>query len=137
MTNNNKFSMGLNETKLGIVAPTWFADTMQNAIGRRMTELSLQLGSMYNPEQALRIGMLDEIASDEDVMEIALKKASEFAKIPSAARTASKMLMRQSTVDRLRSNQDQDTDRFVGFCMQESVQRDLGAYMDSLKARKK
>ena len=30
-----KFTIGLNETLLGIVAPFWFKDSMLNAVGHR------------------------------------------------------------------------------------------------------
>ena len=46
-------TIGLNETKLGIVAPFWFADTMAYVVGSRQTDLLLQTGALLTTEQAL------------------------------------------------------------------------------------
>ena len=56
-----KFTIGLNETLLGIVAPFWFKDTMLNTVGQRQTELALQLGTLFTAEQALSIGLVDKV----------------------------------------------------------------------------
>ena len=49
------YSIGLNETQLGIVAPTWFQASMRNVINRREAELALTLGRMYTTEEALKV----------------------------------------------------------------------------------
>lgn len=49
------FSIGLNETQLGIVAPTWFQATMRNTLSRRDAELALTLGTLFNTEEALKV----------------------------------------------------------------------------------
>ena len=56
-----KFTIGLNETLLGIVAPFWFKDTMLNTVGQRQTELALQLGTLFTADQALSIGLVDKV----------------------------------------------------------------------------
>lgn len=56
----NNFTIGLNETRLGIVAPTWFQATMLNVLSRRETELALTLGRMFSTEEALKVnGSID------------------------------------------------------------------------------
>ena len=78
-----KFKIGLNETKLGIVAPPWFRDTMINTVGVRQTELALQLGTLFSSEEALKIGMVDEVASDlASATDSAESKLKEFLQIP-------------------------------------------------------
>ena len=59
-----KFTIGLNETLLGIVAPFWFKDTMLNTVGQRQTELALQLGTLFTADQALGIGLVDKVRND-------------------------------------------------------------------------
>lgn len=49
------FTIGLNETKLGIVAPTWFMATMENTIGRRQTEVALTTGRMFTTDEASKV----------------------------------------------------------------------------------
>ena len=46
------FTIGLNETKLGIVAPTWFADTYAYTVGQRQADFLLQTGALLPAERA-------------------------------------------------------------------------------------
>lgn len=49
------FTIGLNETKLGIVAPKWFMVTMQNVLPKRVAENALTLGRMFSTDEALKV----------------------------------------------------------------------------------
>jgi len=78
-----KFRIGLNETQLGIVAPYWFRDSMINTVGTRQTEMALQLGTLFSSEEALNIGLVDEVIPDQtSATTLAESKMKEFLKIP-------------------------------------------------------
>ncbi|CAG02069.1 unnamed protein product [Tetraodon nigroviridis] len=64
MADNPRYSIGLNETQLGIVAPFWFRDTMMNTVGHRSTEIALQLGQLYSPAEALETGLVDKLVPE-------------------------------------------------------------------------
>lgn len=38
---------------------------MCNVIGQRQTELALTQGKMFTPEEALKLGLVDELATDK------------------------------------------------------------------------
>ena len=67
MVDDARFTIGLNETALGIVAPPWFAATMANTVGHRHAERHLQLGTLMPPADAWAIDMVDELAPAADV----------------------------------------------------------------------
>ena len=67
----------------GIKAPFWFRDTMINTIGFRESEKALQLGKMYSPEEALSIGLVDEIVEPINVLTKAEEEMQKWCKIPS------------------------------------------------------
>lgn len=50
-----KYTIGLNETALGIVAPKWFMDTMTNTIPKREAELALTTARMFSVDEALKV----------------------------------------------------------------------------------
>lgn len=52
---NGKFTIGLNETALGIVAPSWFQDTMVNTISPRIAEMAITQGKMFSVDEALKV----------------------------------------------------------------------------------
>ena len=63
------FSIGLNETQLGIAAPSWFVDTFRNTVGHRTAERMLALGLMIKSDEALKIGLVDEVVAKDKVIE--------------------------------------------------------------------
>ncbi|XP_078519245.1 enoyl-CoA delta isomerase 1, mitochondrial [Lissotriton helveticus] len=136
MADDPKFSIGLNETKLGIVAPFWFKDTMTNTIGNRETEKALQLGYMYSPEDALKVGLVDQLVSEDKVQTEASTKMSEWLAIPDHARHLTKSMMRKPTRDRLVTHRDADIASFVSFVTKDSIQKSLQVYLERLKQRK-
>ena len=67
----------------GIKAPFWFVDTMINTIGERQSEKSLQIGKIYKPKEALKIHLIDELASSENLLHLAEEQMKNWIKIPS------------------------------------------------------
>lgn len=136
MADHPKYQIGLNETKLGIVAPFWFKDTITNTIGRRAAERSLQLGLLYPAPEALRIGLVDHLVPQDKVMPTALSTMSEWLTIPDHARQITKAMMRKPTLDRLLTQRESDIQNFVNFVSKDSIQKSLEMYMAMLKQRK-
>jgi len=133
-----KFSIGLNETQLGIVAPWWFKDTMLQTVGNRQTELALILGTLFSTPQALSIGMIDKMVdSKEEALQDADKLMTAFMRIPSVARHTSKMLLRQETYDRLSKTKEEDITFFADFIVRPEIQVPMGKYLEALKNKKK
>ncbi|KAF5280565.1 hypothetical protein FQR65_LT00316 [Abscondita terminalis] len=131
------FTIGLNETQLGIAAPPWFIQAMLNTISKRNTEISLTSGKLYKTDEALSIGLIDEIANDK---EEALKKSeaffNRFEMIPPMARAYSKEMVRRKDVDDLKKNRDEDLQRTLELILQPQVQQSLEFYLAYLKNKK-
>lgn len=91
----DKFTIGLNETQLGIVAPTWFMSTMKNTISTRDAELALTTGKLFTTEEALKVGLIDEVATDkEDCLVKSEAFFKRFAKVNPIARMFTKQALR-------------------------------------------
>ena len=127
-------------------------------IGPRKTELALALGTLFPPEEALSVGLVDDIivphpqleSSDEGlggllpsqmtedqslnpVLQKAYAQARTYAKIPPQARVARKMVIRDEPLFKMIAKRDEDTNHFCGFVMQPSVQKNLTPYIEALK----
>ncbi|KAF7220583.1 enoyl-CoA delta isomerase 1, mitochondrial [Nothobranchius furzeri] len=136
MADNPAYSIGLNETQLGIVAPFWFKDTLMNTIGLRNSEMALQLGLLYKPQDALKVGLVDQVVPEDQVLPAAVKSVNKWLAVPEHARQITKSMMRKSTIDRLTSNREADIQNFVSFITRESIQKSLRGYMELLKQKK-
>ncbi|XP_022603679.1 enoyl-CoA delta isomerase 1, mitochondrial [Seriola dumerili] len=136
MADNPRYSIGLNETQLGIVAPFWFKDTMKNTVGHRTTEIALELGLLYNPSEALKIGLVDQLVPEDQVLTTATQTMTKWLAIPDHARQITKSMMRKPTIDKLTSNREADIQNFVSFITKDSIQKSLRMYLEMLKKRK-
>ncbi|KAL4659082.1 enoyl-CoA delta isomerase 1, mitochondrial [Arapaima gigas] len=136
MADNPRYSIGLNETQLGIVAPFWFKETMVNTVGHRVTELSLQLGLMYIAPDALKSGLVDQLVAEEMVVTTAMETLAKWFAVPDHARQITKSMMRKPTVDKLLSSREVDINNFVTFITKDSIQKSLKMYMESLRKKK-
>lgn len=131
-----KFSIGLNETQLGIVAPTWFQATMKNTIPLRQAELALTQGRMFTTEEALKVGMVDELASDKaDALAKCEKFIESFRKIPREARMVTKQSFRRAAIEELENNREQDIQLFAYAVTMPKTQQNLEAYLEKLKKK--
>ncbi|XP_030590728.1 enoyl-CoA delta isomerase 1, mitochondrial-like [Archocentrus centrarchus] len=136
MADNPRYSIGLNETQLGIVAPFWFKDTLMNTVGHRTTEMALELGLLYSPAEALKIGMVDQLVPEDQVLTTATEAMTKWLAIPDHARQITKSMIRKPTIDKLMSNREDDVKNFVKFISKDSIQKSLGVYLEMLKKRK-
>ncbi|XP_063382341.1 enoyl-CoA delta isomerase 1, mitochondrial-like [Cydia fagiglandana] len=102
---SGKYTIGLNETALGIVANDWFMDTMCHTIGIRNTELALTTGKMFAVDEALEIGLIDEAASDKaDAKDKCKKFIKKFDEIAPSARNATKLNIRRGPLANIEKN---------------------------------
>lgn len=134
----NNYTIGLNETQLGIVAPDWFMATMKNTISARETELALTSGRLYTTEEALNVGLVDEVAADKDEC---LAKAQaffkRFARINPMARMFTKHSLRSKDIQALADKKEEDIQTFLTFVNDPRVQKGLEMYLEALKKKAK
>ncbi|XP_063702382.1 enoyl-CoA delta isomerase 1, mitochondrial-like [Culicoides brevitarsis] len=131
-----KFTIGLNETRLGIVAPTWFQATMLNVLSRKEAERALTLGTMFTTEEALKNGLVDETAaSKQEAIEKCVAFLDQFKKVSGEARAITKQALRAEPIRVLDENRDQDVDLFLFTIQQKKVQKGLEAYLEALKKK--
>jgi enoyl-CoA hydratase/carnithine racemase len=77
--------MGLNEVKLGVPVPYLVDCVLRELVGVRYAREILEMGEFYQPEESLRLGMVDEVLPLEDVVAKAIVKAGQLGAMPSLA----------------------------------------------------
>lgn len=131
------YTIGLNETALGIVAPVWFIDTMKNVTGLRETELAVTSAKMYTTDEALKVGLIDEIVDNKvEGLSRAENFLNRFQNISYFARGITKQVVRQETIQNMIKIREHDLETFLKFVGTESVQKSLGGYLEQLKKKK-
>uniref|UniRef100_A0A8D8RJU9 Enoyl-CoA delta isomerase 1, mitochondrial n=1 Tax=Cacopsylla melanoneura TaxID=428564 RepID=A0A8D8RJU9_9HEMI len=131
-----KYTIGLNETKMGIIAPFWFVDTMVDTLGPRQAELALTSGKLFTSSEALKVGLIDEEAgSEEEGIAKAEAFLSLYATIPGTARKLTKLMIREKTISNLMKNKEKDLKTVIELITSPQVQKGLGLYLQSLKKK--
>uniref|UniRef100_A0A1Y1K3K9 Uncharacterized protein n=1 Tax=Photinus pyralis TaxID=7054 RepID=A0A1Y1K3K9_PHOPY len=89
------FRIGLNETLLGFRAPLPFVKLMLNTIDHRNAELALTSGRLFSTNEALQVGLIDEMAKDRaDAFDKANYFLNQLKMRPPIARHFTKQSMR-------------------------------------------
>lgn len=133
---HKNFTIGLNETKLGIVAPHWFIDSMRNVIGFRKSELALTAGHLFSTEEALKVGLIDEmVESKSEGVSKAEAFLNRFSKVSPRARAITKSFQRDETINKLIKTKEQDLKMFIDAVQDSQVQNSLGLYLEALKKK--
>ena len=58
-----------------------FKDTMANTVGHRNTELALGLGLLYSAPEALKIGLVDRLVPEDQVVNTATQTMGKWLAI--------------------------------------------------------
>lgn len=131
-----KHTIGLNETQLGLVAPKWFKDLYILLLGYRQAELALLRGSMFKPEEALQIKLVDELAKDKvDAIEKCKNYILSYDRISNLGRTATKLEIRNDLIQWMKENKEADTKKFIEFIQLPKIQAALKLYFEYLKQK--
>ncbi|EFN83811.1 enoyl-CoA delta isomerase 1, mitochondrial [Harpegnathos saltator] len=131
-----KHSIGLNETQLGLIAPKWFREPYISLMGYRQADLALLRGSLFTPEKALEIGLVDELANDKtNAIEKCKNYILSFKKIPGLGRNLTKLEMRKDLIDWFKKNKEVDTENTLNILQLPKVQAGLKLYIEHLKQK--
>jgi len=130
--------VGLNETQLGLVAPPWLCDLYTRTLGARVAERALALGTLFGPEEALKVGLVDELTPVSDVITRAQNEAVEWISGGDRVREAkveSLHYCRRRYLEEFELTRDKDVEEFVARIMKESTQEALEKYLEGLKQK--
>lgn len=85
------FTMGLNEVQVGMAPPLWVHRLMLNAIGPRKSMLAVQKGQMFGLDECVKLGLVDQVVPDMNLIDSAEKEILSFLELPSKARIDAKL----------------------------------------------
>jgi enoyl-CoA hydratase len=97
------FKLGLNEVRIGLTLP-WFAIVLAR---HRMTPSAFDratvTGTMFDPEAAVAVGLLDAVVAPEELEAAARSAAADLATVDRRAHAGTKRRARQAVADELRA----------------------------------
>jgi len=100
-----QYIIGLNEVPVGIIVPNSIFQLYAFWIGQAEASRSLLTGKLYNPEEALKVGLIDEIVKNESLLTAAERKIKKFMELESNTWSQSKLNIREKLIASVSSDQ--------------------------------
>ena len=97
------YKMGLNEMAIGIPIPLWGVEMCKTNIARPFYLRAILNAELFNPQNALQAGFLNEVVSEKDLLDAAYRKAEAFTKLDGIAYKETKKLTRQAEIEAFRA----------------------------------
>jgi Delta3-Delta2-enoyl-CoA isomerase len=126
------FRLGLNEVQVGLVVPPVIHQALVRLIGPYPAERHLVAGQMIPAEDALKVGLVDEIVASDQVIDRAVDWCRTHLALPSRAMAETRRLCREDLAGMFSDPDALDIDSFVNGWFAESTQATLNALVERL-----
>jgi enoyl-CoA hydratase/carnithine racemase len=130
------FITGLNEVQVGLVVSAVIYKALERAVGPRTAEKILVAGKILKSQQALEIGLIDELADDpDDVVRRAVNWCEQMLALPRLAMTTARSLARSDLIRLFDDSSNMDVEQFVDVWFSESTQTTLNNLVERLQKK--
>ncbi|MFH1699807.1 MAG: enoyl-CoA hydratase/isomerase family protein [Candidatus Zixiibacteriota bacterium] len=114
--------VSLNEIAIGVPVFAGSIDVLKGLVGQRNAETILLTGDMYEPPQALTLGLVDKITAPSMLMEGARNKAHELGSKRSPAYSIIKEMIRKPISERYLPLEEPYIEKFLNIWYSEESQ---------------
>jgi len=115
----------LNEINLGVPVPFLSDCILRQLVGDRMATEMVYFGNMIPGEEALRMGLIDQLLPLDQVLVESLSRAQTLGRLPSAAFGAIKANRTGFVAETIRQRLEEDIQLFVKFWFMEEARERL------------
>ena len=130
------YVIGLNEVPVGIIVPNSIFELYSFWLGKANAARSLLEGKLFNPEEALSIGLIDEVVPMESIITAAERKARKYMAFESNTWRQSKLNIRKSLIEATSADQSSDLDIMLKQWWSPATRAILKTIIDSLQKKK-
>ncbi|WP_432714630.1 enoyl-CoA hydratase/isomerase family protein [Pedobacter sp.] len=102
-----KFIIGLNEVPVGIIVPNSIFQIYSFWLGKANASRSLLEGKLFSPEEALKIGLVDELVNGDSILTAAERHARKYMAFESNTWQQSKLNIRKELIEATTADQSE------------------------------
>lgn len=129
------YRIGLNEVQVGLTVPEPIQLALRRLVGAYRAERLLVAGAMVDPETALAVGFVDELAEPDQVVARALEWLDDLLKLPPRAMRETRRLARADLAAVFADPESLDTEGFLDDWFAAETQAVLKALVARLKSK--
>jgi enoyl-CoA hydratase/carnithine racemase len=126
------YKLGLSEVQVGIPLPPVILRGLQRLVGLRQAERLAVRGELVSPQEGFRLGLVDELAPPEKVVDRALECCQGLLALPAEAMTSTRRGARADLVAIFERNLESETQRVIESWWSSSTQETLRALAERL-----
>ncbi len=130
------FRLGLNEVQVGLVVPEAILYTLRRLVGTRHAERLAIAGRMVEAEEAVAIGLVDELAEPDQVLARSLQWLREHLALPGYAMRETRRLARADLIEVVHDPRKMDISAFIAIWNREDTQAALRAAVARFAGKK-
>lgn len=93
------FKVGMSEVAIGMSLPIFAASLAQDRLSPRFLTAATMQGEVFDPATAVNVGYLDRVVGPDQVVKEAVDVAHRLAKLSTGAHSATKQLIRGTTIE--------------------------------------
>ncbi|WP_183568395.1 enoyl-CoA hydratase/isomerase family protein [Mucilaginibacter sp. SP1R1] len=129
------FIIGLNEIPVGIIVPDSVFSLYAFWLGQHKAYQYLMEGRLFKVAEALEIGLVDEIAPQEDLITTAEKKLRTYMQFNPVTWSQSKLNLRRELIAKLSADQNETLNKMLEQWWSPGVRDGLQVIIQNLKSR--
>ncbi len=126
---------GLNEVEVGIILPRFMFQALERQVGPRQAEHMAAGAMMLSTREALAVGLVDELAPPEMVVERALTRCQLLLSLPPRAMSETRANARRDLVALFESVDERGIDELVDLWFSDETHAALTGLVRRLKSR--
>ncbi len=130
-----KYIIGLNEVPVGIIVPHSIFELYSFWLGKANATRSLLEGKLFNPEEAIAIGLVDEVVKQESILTAAERRARKYMAFEQNTWSQSKLNIRKSLIESTSSDQSADLEIMLKQWWSPNTRAILKTIIDSLQKK--
>jgi len=130
-----KYIIGLNEVPVGIIVPNSIFSLYSFWLGKADATRSLLEGKLFHPEEALAIGLVDELVKPESILTAAERRARKYMAYERNTWSQSKLNIRKELIESTSVDQSADLEVMLKQWWSPSTRAILKTIIDSLQKK--
>jgi enoyl-CoA hydratase len=127
--------MGVNEVQLGIGLPALVIESLRLFLPAASLVPVALAGGLFEPREALAVGLIDEVVAPEQLLARACEWARELATVPRAAYAQVKLAWRRPTIEAIERSDDALAEQWLDTWYSAEAQGRLRAIVERLHAK--
>jgi len=128
--------IGLNELPVGIVVPQSIFHLYSFWIGQGQAYRNLLEGRLLRPEEALSMGVVDELAPKDQLISTAERQLRKYMQLDTVSWRQSKKNLRKSLIQVFDADQEEDIEAILNQWWTPQTRALLKSIIDNLKSKK-